>query len=81
MNWLESSPRKASNTTPAKIKEKDAHKNTGRGGRIDVLTSGNRPVDMVLEPMRPNHRKINLNFASGVGRGLNRSQNTGGGAN
>ena len=40
MNWLESSPRKASNTTPAKIKEKDAHKNTGRGGRIDVLTSG-----------------------------------------
>ena len=40
MNWLESSPRKASNTTPARIKEKDAHKNTGRGGRIDVLTSG-----------------------------------------
>ena len=28
------------NTTPASIKEKDAHMNTGRGGRIDVLTLG-----------------------------------------
>ncbi len=36
---------------------------------------------MVLETLRLNHQKIDLKYVSGVGRGLNRSQNTGGGAN
>ena len=32
--------KRQTNTTPASIREKDAHMNTGRGGRIDVLTLG-----------------------------------------